>query len=87
MFGVFAISLLNKDFYIYERLVCTWDKKIKPKITNKKNLGHILGQMLEEDICSFRNLSIILLFNQDPFCKCIREWADLCRLCNKVFRV
>ena len=29
MFGVFAISLLNKDFYIYERLVCTWDKKIK----------------------------------------------------------
>lgn len=37
MFGVFAISLLNKDFYIYERLVCTWDKKKKkPKKTNKQ---------------------------------------------------
>lgn len=26
------------------------------------------------------------MFNQDPFYKCIREWADLSRLCNKVFR-
>lgn len=62
-------------------------KKKTQKNKQKKNLSHILGQMLEEDICSFRNLSIILLFNQDPFYKCIREWADLCRLCNKVFRV
>ena len=36
MFGVFANSLLNKDLYIYERLVCTWDKKKKKKQKNPK---------------------------------------------------